>query len=204
MATFKLIRPDKRSLEPDQDRLFLLSIPITIAICALSVWFNLVGLLVVLIGVGLLLKLTGILRRSLKDWPREKDVIGELRVDEHGLMQIRDGEVEQVLYKNIRSALLEHNHIKGEPLGPRDIAHNGIASLHMTFQNGHEQTIKFLVERKEQVPDVESLLRTMYTSGISLKEYAGRLRLKTILFKHGRSFQEIQALKKELGVDGFY
>ena len=65
-------------------------------------------------------------------------------------------------------------------------------------------TIKFLIESRDQVPDVEFLLGNMYKQGFPLKEHVGRLRLKTILFKHGRSFAEIQALKKELGVDGFY
>lgn len=131
-------------------------------------------------------------------------MIGQLHVDEKGLVPLVDSARDPIPFKDMRSAVLEHNHIQGEPLGPRDIAHNGIATLRMTLKNGQERTIKFLIERKDQVPDVELLLRAMYTKGITLQEYAGRLRLKTILFKHGRSFKEIQALKKELGVDGFY
>jgi hypothetical protein len=161
-------------------------------------------MLLLLWGLALLLQVLGIPRKLLQDWPRQRDVIGELHVNEHGLVQIKERERDPLLFMDIRSAVFEHNHIQGEPLGPRDIAHNGIATLRMTLKNGQERTIKFLIERKDQVPDVELLLRAMYTKGISLKEYAGRLRLKTILFKHGRSYAEVQDLKKELGVDGFY
>ncbi len=204
MVTFKLIRPDKASTEPDQDKAFLRSLPITIAVCALAVWWNMLGLLLALTGVALVLQLFGIPRRLLRDWPRNIDVIGQLHVDEHGLVHSVEGGREPFLFKAMRSALLAHNHIKGEPLGPRDMAHNGIATLTLTMQDAQERTMKFLVERREQVPDVEFLLGNMYKQGVQLKEHVGRLRLKTILFKLGRSYAEIQALKKELGVDGFY
>lgn len=202
--TFKLIHPGKRSLEPDQDKAFLRSIPITFAVCAIAVWWDLLWLLMLLPPLALVLQLLGIPRKLRSDWPKGKDVVGELRVDEQGLIQIRDGDEAQIPYKNIRSALLEHNHIKGEPLGPKDILHNGIATLTITMKSGEQEMIKFLVENRDQVPAMEHLLRTMYKLGIPLREFAGRLRLKTILFKHGRSYADIQALKKDLGVGGFY
>ena len=204
MPTFKLIRPDKASTEPDQDKAFLRSIPMIIAVCALAVWWNMLGLLVALTGVALVLQLFGIPRRLLRDWPKNSDVIGQLHVNEQGLDPVVESARDPILFKAMRSAVLAHNHVKGEPLGPRDMAHNGIATLTLTTQDGQERTMKFLVERMEQVPDVEFLLGNMYKQGVQLKEHVGRLRLKTILFKLGRSYAEIQALKKELGVDGFY
>lgn len=202
MATFKLIHPDKVSVEPDQDKAFLWFIAITIAACALFVWLKNIWVVLVLPVSALLLKFVGFSRRALSDWPRGKDVVGELAVDHDSLTLVEEGTT--FPFENLQRAIFEHNHIKGEPLAYRDVQHNGIATLHMTLQDGHERTIKFLVERRDQVPDVEFLLRSMYKRGIQVEEYVGRHRLKTILFKHGRSFQEIQALKEELGVERFH
>ncbi len=204
MRGFKLIRPDKASLEPDQDKAFLRSIPIIIAVCAIAVWWDLKGILVLLSALAFVLQLLGIPRRLLPDWPKEKDVIGELHADDLGLRRIGNGDDVHLQFKDVRTAVLAHNHIKGEPLGPKDILHNGIATLTLGMKDGSERTLKFLVESREQVSDMEILLSTMYKQGIQLKEHVGRLRLKTILFKHGRSYAEIQALKKDLGVGGFY
>jgi len=204
MASFKLIRPAKEALEPDQDRAFLwflLFIPIT---CALIFWSGWVILALLLTLSAVVIRFVGFPRRLLRDWPKDSDVIGQLHVDEEGLIHSTDGDQEPVLYQDIRSAVLLHNHIKGEPLAYRDMAHNGIATLQMTMKDGHERTIKFLVERRDQVPDVEFLLRSIYKRGTRVEEFVGRHRMRTILFKHGRSFKEIQALKEELGVDGFY
>jgi hypothetical protein len=202
MATFKLIRPDKVSVGPDQDKAFLWFLAITIAVCAIVVWLKFIWVILPLPISALLIKFVGFPRRALPDWPRAKDVIGELAVDLDSLTLAEEGTT--LPFQNIQSAIFEHNHIKGEPLFYRDIHHNGIASLHMTFRDGHERTIKFLIERRDQVPDVEFLLRSMYKRGARVEEFVGRHRMKTILFKHGRSFKEIQALKEELGVDGFY
>lgn len=204
IPTFTLIRPDKESLEPDQDKWFLWSIPITVAFCGLAVWLNLVWLLLVLGGAVLLLRLNGIPRKLLKDWPRTEDRIGELRADNDGLSLVRGHDVERVLLQDVAEVVFEHNHIMGRSMGGKDMAHNGIATLTMTLRDGKRRMIKFLVERKDQVPDVEMLLRTLYKRGVPVKEFAGRRRIRTVLFKHGRTFAELNALKQELGVERFY
>jgi len=202
MATFKLIRPDKVSVEPDQDKAFLWFLAITFAACVLFVWLKNIWVILLLPISALLIKFMGFPRRALADWPRDKDVVGEIAVDHDSLTLVKEGTTFPL--QNIQSAIFEHNHIKGESLGYRDMQHNGIATLQMTMKDGQERTIKFLVERKDQAPDVEFLLRSIYKRGIRVEEFVGRHRMKTILFKHGRSFKEIQALKEELGVDGFY
>ncbi len=204
MATFLLIRPDKVSIEPDVDKAFLWNIPISGIAVALAFWSEKMWLLFLLLPVTLLLKLVGFPRRFLPDWPRDKDVVGELHVDQEGLTMVQNGVPVPIPFQNVRTAVLEHNHIKGETLGPRDIAHNGIATLSLILTDGQAKTIKFLVARMEQVPNVEFLLRTMYMRGIGVKEYVGMLRLKTTVFKHGRSYSETQALKEELGIESFY
>ena len=204
MVTFPLIRPDKVSIEPDVSKVFLWNIPIVIILIPLAYWLGKVWLLFLLLPVTLLLKLVGFPRRILPDWPRVKDVVGELHVDAEGLTVVQNGVPVPIPFSKVRTAVLEHNHIKGEALGPRDIAHNGIATLSLTFADGQSKTIKFLVAKKAQVPDVEFLLRTMYIRGIGVKEFVGRLRLKTTVFKHGRSYSETQALKEELGIESFY
>ena len=106
MPTFKLIRPDKASTEPDQDKAFLRSIPMIIAVCALAVWWNMLGLLVALTGVALVLQLFGIPRRLLRDWPKNSDVIGQLHVNEQGLDPVVESARDPILFKAMRSALL--------------------------------------------------------------------------------------------------
>ncbi|MBX2972730.1 MAG: hypothetical protein KF797_06480, partial [Flavobacteriales bacterium] len=160
--------------------------------------------LLILWGVVLVIKSMEFARKLYPDWPRDKDMIGELHVDDDGLTLTQDGDLQHVLFQDVRSAILEHNHIKGEALSHRDITHNGIATLSLTFHNGHAVTIKFLIAGRDQVPGVEFLLRGMYKRSIEVKEFVGRLRLRTILFKLGRSFKEIQALKEELGVKHFH
>lgn len=204
MVTFPLIRPDKVSIEPDVSKAFLWNIPISVIVIALAFWLDKLWLLLLLLPVTLLLKLVGFPRRLLPDWPRDKDVVGELHVDAEGLTVVQNGVPVPISFQNVRTAVLEHNHIKGEALGPRDIEHNGIATLSLTFTDGEPRIIKFLMAKKDQVPDMEFLLRTMYIRGIGVKEYVGRLRLKTTVFKHGRSHKEIQALKEELGIESFY
>jgi hypothetical protein len=147
---------------------------------------------------------SGIPRKLLKDWPRAEDRIGELRSDDDGLNLVRGNDVERIPHQQVAEVVLEHNHIMGRSMGRKDIPHNGIATLTMTLRDGKQRMIKFLVERKDQVPDVEMLLRTLYKRGIPVKEFAGRRRIRTVLFKHGRTFAELNALKQELGVERFY
>jgi hypothetical protein len=137
------------------------------------------------------------------DWLSKSVVIGELRLCATGIESTIGGARETIRFIDISKARFIHDHVKGARLHNRDIEHTGIAQLLLDLRDGKTLTYTILVATWEQVPKVEELLRSFYMNRVDLQEYMGRQKLKTILFKHGRSFKEIQALKEEFNVKKF-
>ena len=204
MTTFKLIRPGKNAAEREGFLSIVLAAVLAIGVGGIAMRSGAHPLMVTAMLIVFAIWGRSWLRRLYPDWPRAKDVIGTLALGEHELVLTANGVPQQLPLAGASKAELFYNHIKGRQYAPRDIIHNGIAELKLTWRTGEQRSIKFLVEREEQLPALEVLLRKLYTKGCFVREQMGRYGFRTVLLKAGRSYAELQALKKELGVDAFH
>ena len=205
MATFKLIRPDKDIRERGDLRGRLLTALLAILSAAIPA---LLGLPATWAGVAVLIAAFGwrrYIRSTYSDWPRAQDVIGELIVEPTGLIRSdKNGARTSHPIEAITAVHLHYNYVKGMTYVYRGPLNSGLSELILHGRDGSRHSLKFLIEHKGQLPALEAFLRTLYRSGIPVREQFGRHGSAMVLLKPDRSFQEIQALKKELGVDGFY
>ena len=145
------------------------------------------------------------IRSTYSDWPRAQDVIGELIVEPTRLIRSdTSGAHTSHSIETITTVHLYYNYVKGMTYVYRGPLNSGLSELVLHDRDGSRYSLKFLIEQKGQLPALEAFLRTLYLSGIPVREQFGRHDSAMVLLKPDRSFQEIQALKKELGVDGFY
>lgn len=204
VATFKLIRPDKDMRQPGAMSVRLFTALLVITSTAIMA---MMGLPATWAGVAVLISAFGWYRwiRSMStDWPRSQDVIGELLIEPTRLIRSdTSGAQTSHSIETITTVHLYYNYVKGMTYVYRGPLNSGVSELVLHDRGGSRHSLKFLIEQKEQLPALEAFLRTLYRSGIPVREQFGH-HGSAILLKPGRSFQEIQALKKELGVDGFY
>lgn len=159
-------------------------------------------------GIGLSLFITfflflGFIFWAPVEWLSKTVVVGTLIVHADGLESAQNNTIEKIRFQDIAKARFIHDHIKGARFHMKDIEHTGIAHLVLNLRSGKELTYTLLIHRWEQVPQVQEMLRSLYRQRVDLQEFMGRQKLRTILFEQGRSFDEVQALKKELGIDHF-
>ena len=149
---------------------------------------------IVLIAVFLLRRS----RRLLSDWTNDKDKIGELEFKEEIInFSTRDN---QIKVREIEYIYFRYNFIRGRNFAPKDIIHNGLAELNLTKKNGEEETMKFVIETKEQFEYLKTVFKKWYQQGIEIREEITNQRLKTICLDivGNKSYEEIQELKSEI------
>lgn len=130
-------------------------------------------------------------------------MIGELLIEPTRLIR-SDKNGAQMCHsiETITTVQLHYNYVKGMTYVYRGPLNSGLSELVLHDRDGNRHSLKFLIEQKGQLPALEAFLRTLYRSGITVREQFGHHGSAIVLLKPDRSFKEIQALKKELGVDG--
>ena len=201
MSSYKLIRPDKPTKEQDGLGLRLVAGLLALGVfwTALSFGVQTWQLLAILFSAQILASRT--LRANMNDWPRNRDVFGGLQLLPERIIATTENHKTTILSTDqVRSLLLDYNHVKGKRLSFLDIWHNGLAEVTIRLEDGSEHQFKFVVERPAQAADLETFLRAMYSKGVDVNERFGTDRIRMFLLDPMRSFNEIQTLKKELGV----
>jgi hypothetical protein len=202
MATFKLIRPDKDIREPGDLRARLLT---TVLALTTSLILAMLGVPTSLVGVGALVSVFAWyrwVRSKFSDWPRTQDVIGELVIEPTKLIRYgKNGALASHSLETITAVHLHYNYVKGLAYAYRGPVSSGVSELILHHRDGSRHSLKFLIEQKGQLPALEAFLRSHYRSGITVREQYGRDGLAMMLLRCDRSFKEIQALKKELGLE---
>jgi hypothetical protein len=144
-------------------------------------------------------------RKYLGDYAKETDIVGEVKFDIHSITWINGGKEEKVYTSEIIKINLNYNYILGRPFAYLDIIHNGLALLNIFTTSNQSISIKFLIERDQQLNELKPIWKEYYSQGIMIRERMGKDKLNTILFsKNELSFDKMQELKKELNADTFF
>lgn len=202
---FKQIRIDKDISEKDGfGVVFISSILMAVIIVFLTIEFEFpVYLIFILILIYVFFGRLQI-RKLFSDWPRRKDIIGTLEVDENCIKIKNKSKNETINLSDLKSIYLHYNHIQGKLYASRDIIHNGLAELKLKTKDNKEQSIKFLIENEKQINDLKPIWKTIYLSGVFVREKMGKYEVKTVMFDGKLTDEKIRGLKTELNVDSFY
>lgn len=204
-AIFKQIRFDKDISEKENFGIRVIASLIITGFGVILIKVDLLQPIFVALFVVLLASLIWPLERKLfSNWVRVNDIIGDLTFDENMISWINGEQLIKVQYIDILSIDLRYNHIQGRKFAVRDIIHNGLAQIQLITKEGNTETVKFLIEREEQIQTLKPIWKNLYKMGIEIREKMGGVEIKTILFDSGMAYEQIRKLKKELNVDSFH
>ena len=144
-----------------------------------------------------------IFRKFYGDFAKKTDFIGKVTFDENSICYLKDKKERKVNFNEINSINFNYNYVQGKQFAYKDIYHNGLTHLLITTNSKQEISIKFLIEKEQQLKNLKPIWTNLYKQGIKIKESMGKYNVKTILFDSSDSFsyEKIQELKKDLNID---
>lgn len=140
------------------------------------------------------------LRIFYSDWPKEKNKIGEIHIDNDSWkIKLNNFELH---YDEIKNVKFRFNYIKGKNYAHYDVLHNGIAELVYFKTDGQKGLIKFLIETEEQLNHLKQTFKLWYQKGVHVEEEFTIEKYRTICLEPmaDKSFEEIQNIKSKLKV----
>lgn len=146
--------------------------------------------IIVLLAMMALRRLVMGLRPDMK---RRGVTQGRFTMEERQLRFLNGNEEEVVPYGNIAGADLCYNAYRSPGNGD-----NGRAELQIKLLDGSGVVIKFLVETRAQMESLRTIWKELYRSGLSIREYLGNRKRRTILFYRKLNAETLRWLKKEL------
>lgn len=195
-----LVRPDFDATErPFAFKELLVHIVMVLAIVYVSfVLFPSPALYVILLIAGIL-TIGRSLRRTRRDWVRQRDIIGTLVLDDDQVATEGLGADARIGALSGWTIRMATHYIQGRGARYKDILHNGIATL--TLKHGDAvHTFKFLVRDKAALEALIAVLKTWYRNRYDLHESAADMAGAVFLTRWDWHYADLQAAKRELGI----
>ncbi len=200
-VTFKQIRNDKVTRDSENTLITTLYILLTFGLIYIILHEILDNKWIYILILLLIVYSTRFIRILYKDWVFKKDVVGFINFDSDIITT--DNESVQIMTSDINKIKLTYNYIKGKKYNPRDIVHNGLASIQITIKTNNVNDFVFLIESKNQLEELSEILKDYYRKQIQINEYLGRHNVKTFLLrpKVDWKYDDIRKIKSELKIE---
>lgn len=133
-----------------------------------------------------------------------KDIITNDLIFDNDFIQFeKDSEKIDIPRANITALNLVFNlykYCKNE----NGVPYNGLASLEIEDKEGKKYEFKFVINNEEELNKLKTIWKTYYQAGIKVKEQLSNGIKTFMLDEKILTYKEIQAYKKELGIENFY
>ena len=139
-----------------------------------------------------------LISKQLPDWVRKDDIIGNINISQNEIIYSS----RQINLSNCSAIILNTNKYQNQDSNRK--VYNGLGFLKIKLETEEEIIIKFVIQNEKEVNELNKILRHWYINNLPLKEYSVFTKDKILLQQSGWCYEELQILKKELGISSMY
>lgn len=154
--------------------------------------------LAIIIFLFSLFILHNLIRKSMPDWIRGKNIVGELIFNIDSIQINTKGDEKTIKLIGVEQIEILSNYYQGYSMGSKDITHNGLASISIQLEKDKKASFKFVIKNKKEFDKMIALLKIWYKINLPIHEFSTEYELKSFLLQCNLKYAEIQKLKAEI------
>jgi hypothetical protein len=138
------------------------------------------------------------LRKSMPDWIKSKEIVGELILNNDSI-EIHTKKVKETIeLTEAKQIEISSNYHQGYSKGGKDITHSGLASISVQLKNESKRSFKFVIKNKKEFEETIIILKNWYKMKFPIHEFSTEYKLRSFLLQCNLKYAEIKKLKAEI------